>query len=97
MPLMVINQMMMTVAMMKDLTDFSIQNLLMNNLIRSILLLLILSGTLFCYRDESQKIIQIEGNTTSALEQAYNERTLLGIGQKRILRLKLSANDDRNL
>lgn len=69
----------------------------MNNLIRSILLLLILGGTMFCYRDESQKMIQIEGYRTTALEQAFNQRTLFGIDQKRMFRLKQSANDDRSL
>ncbi|WP_418500847.1 hypothetical protein [Flagellimonas sp.] len=69
----------------------------MNNLIRSILLLFILGGTLFCYRDESQKKIQLEGNRTTAPEQAFNQRTLFGIDQKRIFRLEQSANDDRSL
>ncbi|WP_262497735.1 hypothetical protein [Muricauda amoyensis] len=42
-------------------------------------------------------MIPIEGNRTSAQEQAFNERTLFGIDQKRMFRLNQSANDDRSL
>ncbi|SFC51161.1 hypothetical protein SAMN04487891_112143 [Flagellimonas taeanensis] len=69
----------------------------MNNLTRSLLIILFLGGMLFCYRDESLKVTWKDDYKTNLHEQAFNERTLLGIGQKRILRLKQSANDDRNL
>ena len=69
----------------------------MNNLIRSLLLVFFLGGTLFCYKDEPRKVIQGDTDRATALEEKINERTFLDIGQNRIFRLKQSANDDRTL
>lgn len=69
----------------------------MNNLIRSSLLLLFFGGMLFCQKDEPGKVTWEDDNRTTLLEQAFNEQALLSLKQKRMLRLKQSANDDRQL
>lgn len=69
----------------------------MNNLIRSLLIVFFLGGTLFCYKDEPLKVIQGDTDRATVLEEKINERAFLDIDQNRILRLKRSANDDRIL
>ncbi len=61
------------------------------------LLSLVTGAILFCYNDESPNGTWKTYKNVTLPDQTFTQEVHFGLAQKRMLRLKLSANDDRNL
>lgn len=69
----------------------------MKNLLRLLLLSLVTGVIFFCYNDESPYYTWKTHKNVKLPNQILTKEIHLGLAQKRMLRLKLSADENRSL